>query len=86
MRKLKLKEYCEAPMSFCEIADWNCDDCKFSHKDEALQRKRNGKKIVKPRKKTKGFIEAIEERNTLLKETSKGKKRFVRESFTRGWR
>ena len=88
IKKMKLKEYCEAPMSFCLIADYNCDDCKFPHKDEALQRKREGKKVVRPGRKKGGLMEATEERNVLLKQTKnkENKETFSKRNFTGKWR
>lgn len=63
-KKMWLKEYCMAPMSRCK---GNCDECNTpNYKKWAIERKEEGKKVVRP-VKTGGFMKAIKERNDLLK-------------------
>jgi len=89
-KMLFLKAYCEAPASYCEKVDWNCDKCSSSHKEWALQRKKEGKKVVRPGKKTGGLMEAIEERNALLKQTAlknkENKETFFKRNYSGKWR
>jgi hypothetical protein len=80
-----LKQYCEAPTSYCEAADRDCNNCTSTHKEWALERKREGKKVVRPGRKTGGLMEATEERNAALK-NKENKETFSKRSFTGKWR
>lgn len=86
-RKMTLKEYCEASFSHCKAANWDCNKCESNYKEWALERKKEGKKVVRPGRKKEEFMEAIQERNALLKqEALKNKKISPRQSFSGGWR
>lgn len=81
-----LKEYCETNWSSCKTANFDCNKCKSSHKEWALERKKKGKKIVKP-VKTGGLKEFFEERDTLEEKAgSENKKISPKQSFSGGWR
>ena len=79
-----LKEYCTAPMSICK---GNCDECDSPNdKNWALDRKKEGKKVVKPIK-TGGLKESLEKKDVLLKKPNSESKEIIsgRQRFTRGW-
>jgi hypothetical protein len=42
--KRELKEYCEMPTSFCDIANYNCNQC--PQKEKAEGRQREGRKVI----------------------------------------
>lgn len=54
-----------------------------------LQRKKKGKKVVRPGKKTGGLMEAIEERNALLKQAAlknkENKETFFKRNYSGKW-
>ncbi|MDP2967074.1 MAG: hypothetical protein Q8N87_01535 [bacterium] len=56
----RLKEYCEAPTSYCEEAGRNCDNCTSTQKEWALERKKEGKKVVRPRRPRSTFLERLD--------------------------
>ena len=81
-----LKEYCETNWSSCKTANFDCNKCESSHKKWALERKKKGKKIVKP-VKTGGLKEFFEERDTLKEKAgSENKKISYKQPFTRAWK
>ena len=86
-RKMTLKEYCEASFSHCKAANWDCNKCESNYKEWALERKKEGKKVVRPGRKKEEFMEAIQERNALLKQTSpKNEERFFKRNYSGKWR
>lgn len=88
LKEMKLTEWCEGSSSFCKLDEADCNKCTSIHKKLALERKRKGEKIIKPGKKTEAFIEAIEERNALLKQAAatENKETFFKRSYSGKWR
>ena len=72
-----LKDYCGAPVSMCHVSK-NCDVCHISHKKWAEERKKEGKKIVRPKP------EDISEKRTTLSPIG-SKKIFFRRSYSGKW-
>ena len=88
MKKMKLRKYCKAPASCCEISDWNCDNCSLYYKDDALERKGKRQKVGKAKRKKIDLIKIIEERNTSLlkKEPLKNKEILFDRDHSGKWR
>jgi len=48
-----LAEYCDGPASLCAAVNLDCSKCQFIHKEEAEERRRQGKTMAEILKESK---------------------------------